>query len=472
MRNILTIFILSTIMYYANGQEVFYKNQLIKDFQYAKKYLKKYHPSYNRYSSTLEKDSLINLLTSSLPDTFSFRQAHTAIMTYVAAIGCGHTSVVNKSNSKKSKQFILPFEVNLVNKRIYVRRYYHPDSTLRSGDEIISIEGKLMPTILHEMSAIITHDGHNQTYISNRIEKYFNYYWAMLNGPQESFTMITQRNSDTIYHTQILAMDDTLTTKNARKYVQDPASLIYNGGGMSLHRLNDLSSSAMLTIKSFNDGSQRKIRKQIFKYLKEQKIQHLIVDLRGNGGGNMFKGYKFISYFNDNLITGLNFGRKPGFILFDPAIDFDGWTRLSMLSFMLNPLQYPSKHGWMHLFPFVAKRNKYAGRVYVLTDGGTFSMASVVASKLKERCQATIIGEETGGGAAGSAGMATAKITLPNTKISITFNAYWTPSLIGKPDEGRGVTPHIEVQPTLEDILSNKDVSLEKVKSIIQSYNN
>lgn len=470
MRIIFVLFIFLCQLTYANGQDVLYKNQLVEDIQYAKKYMKKYHPSFNRYSNDTEKDSVLSQLVTALPDTISFQKARIAIMTYVAQIGCGHTSVLNKTNSKKIVQpLILPFEVYHIDQRIYVRKYYHADNALNIGDEILSINGKEMVQILNEMSEIIMHDGFNKTHISYKIEKYFNYYFAMLNSQSKSFTIMIQRNGQTPTPRSILAMSDSLTTKSSQRYIAGTTSAIFDAGGMSLHHVHDLSSTALLTIKSFSAGSQRKIRKQVFKYLKDQKIQNLIVDLRGNGGGNMFKGYQLISYFTDNLITGLNFGRKPGFILFDPAIDFKGGTRLTMLSFMLNPLQYPSKHGWMHLFPFIKKRNKFDGKVYVLTDGGTFSMASVVAAKLKERCHATIVGEETGGGAAGSAGMANAMITLPNTKIPISFNVYWTPSFIGKSDEGRGVMPQIEIQATIDDILSKKDVVLEKVKFIIQS---
>jgi hypothetical protein len=84
-------------------------------------------------------------------------------------------------------------------------------------------------------------------------------------------------------------------------------------------------------------------------------------------------------------------------------------------------------------------------------------------SFLQHKAGATVVGIETGGGAAGNCGGAYPKLILPHTRFKIRFPLYHLRYDIGKPDVGRGVIPDIPVSYGLKDLLSGKNKEMEAV---------
>lgn len=65
--------------------------------------------------------------------------------------------------------------------------------------------------------------------------------------------------------------------------------------------------------------------------------------------------------------------------------------------------------------------NKFNGKIVVITDGGTFSAASILASHLKTLAGAKIAGMPAGGSFyCGNAG--TLKVVLPNSRFQLAVN--------------------------------------------------
>lgn len=64
-------------------------------------------------------------------------------------------------------------------------------------------------------------------------------------------------------------------------------------------------------------------------------------------------------------------------------------------------------------------KNHFKGKIYVLINRASGSMASVVATFLKANERAIFIGEESGGTMEGNTSDAYAKLQLPNTKIRV-----------------------------------------------------
>ena len=107
--------------------------------------------------------------------------------------------------------------------------------------------------------------------------------------------------------------------------------------------------------------------------------------------------------------------------------------------------------------------NHFNGNIFVLTDGGTFSAASYVATILKQHANATTIGEDTGGGEAGSNGMLQMKYTLPESGIRFIFQYYHFKHDIKTNNKTNGLAADYEI-PATEN---KEDISLEVVKNII-----
>ncbi len=92
------------------------------------------------------------------------------------------------------------------------------------------------------------------------------------------------------------------------------------------------------------------------------------------------------------------------------------------------------------------KRNSFSGKVYVLINGGSFSVTSEFASVAHYLKRAVFIGEETGGGYYGNNSGTFVIVTLPNSRmnVGIPMLAYYT-AVKNYPYPDRGIIPDHEV---------------------------
>ena len=113
-------------------------------------------------------------------------------------------------------------------------------------------------------------------------------------------------------------------------------------------------------------------------------------------------------------------------------------------------------------------RLSYKGKIYVLTGGATFSATSMLLASLKGLPNVTIVGEETGGGNYGNNGVFIPDLVLPNSRLRIRLPLYRIINNHSFPNNGRGVTPDIEVRANAESIRRSRDVKMEKAEALIR----
>jgi hypothetical protein len=141
-----------------------------------------------------------------------------------------------------------------------------------------------------------------------------------------------------------------------------------------------------------SDPEKKKVD-AIFREIKDRKSRDLIIDLRGNGGGNSEMGNYIISY--------LYAGKFCAFSKMRVKLSRD---LLSSPDWKEAPEEYrsPDLEGMViTAFETEAPASKpdafFSGRVYLLVDGGTFSSASDFATMFRDYRVGTILGSETGG---------------------------------------------------------------------------
>jgi C-terminal processing protease CtpA/Prc len=113
-------------------------------------------------------------------------------------------------------------------------------------------------------------------------------------------------------------------------------------------------------------------------------------------------------------------------------------------------------------------RTPFLGPVYVLVDGAAFSAGAQAATWLFDTRRALVIGEEAGGDYAGPDGGATMPIVLPHAQVhvripmirSLQTGQPWVP--------GRGVRPHVEVRPTIADLLAGRDTAMARALDLVR----
>ncbi len=163
------------------------------------------------------------------------------------------------------------------------------------------------------------------------------------------------------------------------------------------------------------------------------KINNIILDLRGNEGGDPNCGNNLLSY----LIP------KP-FIYFNPR---QSWGYKS-----LNQLTNPAT-------------NNFNGNLLILIDGGCFSTTPHVASLLKYYKVGKFIGQETGGGYSCNSNPGWS--TLKNTHIQVGVSESIYSTMVTGQEIGKGIVPDYLVSWTVEDYLNGRDPVMSMALNII-----
>jgi hypothetical protein len=449
----------------------FTPTQMRADLETMNRYLRKWHPSYYTYTPDTEMNAFYEMLSDSCYDTLTLNQFRTRLRQAVNKVGCGHMNVSNPDTYDPAVlPELIPLDVWITGEQLYVRKYRGEGGFLNPGDEILSINGVSAAEILERTEELVFTDGYNTTHKIYGVEQVFPIYYYYVFGPTAGFQIERKSTTGETAKVEFAPVPQTNKPELNPGNPVDSTRILIQGNGLALYSMDSVMNAALIDIDKFLGKKHRQSYRQMFRYLRLNDIDHLVVDLRNNGGGGVFKGNNFLAYMLKPWIRGLNISRQPNLTMFNPKFKNNFMSRITPLLFMLNPLEYPGKGGWHHFFPFFRKgRNHFNGRIYVLANGGTFSMASYTTNHLKHKRGAFVIGEETGGGEAGSRGMVSGDIILPNTGLKISLNVFQVRHNLKIEDSGHGVMPDYPVTYSIEDRLQQKDLEMELVRKLIQN---
>lgn len=160
----------------------------------------------------------------------------------------------------------------------------------------------------------------------------------------------------------------------------------------------------------------------------------LILDLRGNGGGN------------DSLAEAMS-GRL-----------IEQKTPWAKIQLRMAPFWSPK------ITRSVSPRGtwQYTGPVVMLIDGGIFSSADFFAGGLARSGRVTTVGSPTGGGSGNPVW-----VKLPGG-AQVAISRWIEYFADGTPVEGNGTHPDVEVRPTVADVAAGRDPALQKAIEILK----
>jgi hypothetical protein len=275
-------------------------------------------------------------------------------------------------------------------------------------------------------------DGNNLAYPKWILDHYFAAYYSFVFGQPDQFFLEFKNAKGEIHKKQVIALTkDSIRFFHQSRYA---SRLKEAGQGIKLEEYKD-GATAFLKIKSFDPDLLRSLYQQdykhsidsIFNVLKHSRTANLILDLRDNQGGDFPPGRLLLSYL----------------ILYPSRFLMDGKQ-----SRLIHP-----------------NANHFAGRVFVLINGGSFSSAAIVIAILEREKRGIFIGEETAGNKHIISGDPEEQV-LPATRIRC-FISTVTYRIIAGPDDGHGILPTYPVHPAIGDILMGNDISKARALSLI-----
>jgi len=460
--------------------------QIQKDYSIYQTMLEESHPGLYWYISKDSMDYYFSKGAAELKDSMTEPQFR-KVLTYVTAkINCGHTSV--RSSKKYSKYLdtartkIFPLSIKIWDDTMTVAANLNRrDSILRRGTVVKKINDKPVEEIVDTLFNYISTDGYNRTHkyqtLSNRgsfgslytsvfglSEKYRIEYVDSNGHTKSAIIPVYNPATDTFFRAAIRSIA-TLPQPSKKERRQQQMST------MRQLKIDSVNRTAFMDLSSFGRGYHLKVFfRHSFRALKKNDIDHLIIDVRSNGGGSVTNS-TFLSRFlaDHRFKTGdsLYAIRKKN--TYGHYIQNNFFNRLFISFFTKRRADGYYHFGYFERHYFKPKRHDhFNGKVYVLIGGNSFSATTLFASSIVKQGNVILVGEETGGGAYGNTAWLIPDVTLPETGIRFRLPLFRLVIDKNYPKTGKGVQPEIEVKPTVDAIRRGADYKLDKVMEMIK----
>lgn len=460
--------------------------ELLKDFEVLKGVLLNYHPGLYRFqdSSTVEK--LFTILEQQLNRNLSVSEAYLLFSRFTASLKCGHTfcSFYNQSGSTKDSLFNkkdkVPFTFFLFDKKIFVEKNVSDNEELKQGTEVLEINDVPVTFIVDTLIQYVKGDGNNNRKRLNdlnlsglgKFEAFDIFYPLLFPLINNSYSLkIKQSDKSNI---SIINVNPVSRTERfgliESKYGKQPSTL---DDLWSFKILNN--ETGYLKVGTFVTSrltiDWKKFLNNAFDELAEKNIQNLIIDIRGNEGGDD----------EVNFVIGKKLAKKqiefPAFkelLRYENVSDeFRPYLNTWDKSFYNRSGQLIKLENGFYTWRkdkgnSIIKQNSKAfqGNTYLLVDAANSSATFFLTAGLQQNKIATIVGSETGGNLKGTNGGQLFFLWLPNSKIEIDIPLIGYYPLTEQPD--KGINPDVEIPLNISDILSNKDRVLEMTLELIK----
>ena len=370
-------------------------------------------------------DEKKNLIT----DTTTYPEFIWHCSELVANINCGHSSIpmyFQQESEMLPASLRFPMELFNLKGKLYVSDALINNKRVKAGIEILTINGKTSTEIIEDINKHISSQGK----VGNAAKRHL-YNWqstALIPysfGFPDSYEIVIKNTEEPIalemletYKFQLKTLDSCNETL-CLDFVGDKE----NTALMSINHW-DFYGSKFSVLKEFVDESFEKIN--------NNNCENLIIDVRGNGGGNSWGAAYLLQYLS----------KKP-FTYFKDAPKSDA---------KLKPL-YPLDNG-------------FKGDIYFLTDGRAGSTTGQLLALAKHNKIGTIIGEESNGGIFYTGGQKIFRLT--NTGVFFMVGRVPHITNADSISDKAGVSPHHYSVLTIEDYLRDVDTPLEYTLGLIK----
>lgn len=409
----------------------------------------------NLYLYTAKKtiDSVFDALYTGINRPMSATEFYFHISALQPYVKDGHNYLLpSQALQKQYAEQALYFPLNFIEYggKIYITQNFSENSNLQTGDEILTINGQKAMDIFNQLVAHQVRDGDDLLYPKYISQTYFRSYYGFLFGFPPVYKLELMKAGAKKTEVSINALP-LAQIKQKRKSLPNPRYDRTNFDSAISWQMNKEQPYALLQIRTWSNDILRSDYRERFKTsidafveaLKAGNPQNLIIDLRGNQGGDGGNGIYLLRYLLDTPFT-----------YFYSVKAYNNNMQLRDAAPALTKTNYPMDY-------------VFKGRLYVLTDGGSFSNSAIFASLIQFYKRGKIVGGETGGNGvvlSGGAGY----FEAPNTAVNLLKVTNQMITGNGQINREGSVKPDIAIQPGLQEILNNDDVVLKKLVDMIE----
>jgi len=485
-------------------------NDLHEDVDMAYSQLQRLHPKLYQYTPKEELDSKFQDLKKAIDRPMRSKEFYERLAMVIKEVRQGHlmlrpptqrfTKTQLKVLNKRKFEFNeLDFEI--LEDKLWINNTRGKDSTI-VGDEVLALDFESSKKLVGKYKRLFSSDGFNTTYYDRYTARNFSSFYYLEKGLKDSLTLLLKKRDSVYFRTlkwivkgegrkkdssamgksDKIPKIDKMALKQKKKakrkagrkrgYVPSRGYYLRN-----FDFIGKDSTVSYLKIRGFGRGNFKKFYKETFAQIDSVGSQNLIIDLRDNGGGSLeeienlyrylaLEPFKFIN--NAETLTGIP-ATKSAFS--QKGIGFlNGAVRLlASPGMLLYDLFHTKKVNGNLSYKFsssktkLPKKNNFKGKIYVLTNGYSFSASSTLAVHLQATKRAIFVGEETGGSYNGTVAGQSKYLILPNSKVRMKFGMMQIETPYKTEPNGYGIKPDVQIIPIQRDRLQKRDPELEWV---------
>jgi hypothetical protein len=401
---------------------------LQEDYMQMRSLIEENHPALYDYTSKEVLDSLFDYYYAQITDSTEYNEFYQYISAVMARIGCGHTKLFIPEAYWKSKpDHFFPLQILINKNEVLVQGYYGEDHSIPLGSRLVAINGRTIEDIIEEMLPLESSDGFIHSFKIHSIESRFPEKYALMHGFPDTFEISYYAPGEEIKQKK----------NSSPASFQQFMAVLRGPKELSMQRIED-HDAALITINTFGYYSEvpmfRAFIDSCFQVIKDNNIENLIIDLRGNDGGDPYCASYLFSYLEKQAV--------PYFI--ESYHHYDTLAK-----------------------PIVMAENHFTGNAYALIDGGGFSTNGHFCGLLKYHQLLTFVGTDLG-----STYTCTGNVmypTLDHTKLFVgTARERRYTAAVKDMDPQTPVKPDYFVEISQEDLVTGIDGQLEYVLELIK----
>lgn len=466
--------------------------QATRDVALLRRALETVHPGLYRYRDKPAIDAAFARLEAAAAAPITELAFHAEIARLLAAIHCDHTKAEMSEaldDFRTRNATHLPLRFQLIEGRMIVVSNDGQTGTPPAGSEILAVNGMPVPAVLLQLAPLVSYDGTTDQAIAAKLaddsdlmgDDFNENYPALFGFPdrwQIEWKPVGGTRATTATLQPIRFAQWSALTGPGAKY----RSEFYNA---ITWRMNG--TTARLGIDTFvnyrNPVQATAFLSGFFAVMQEAGTDHLILDLRKNGGGSEDVSVALGRYLIDRPFTWAKPTRYKAVRYGDLPQYFETWgDREARFNPPLDAFT-KTADGWYDRIPVLSGESvsdsdstfeqqpigdlAFRGRLTILSGPRNGSGATRTIAQLKEKAGAVVIGEDSAGSAEGPTSGSIFLTKLPESGIKVRIPEAWNRTAIASFVPGKGVPVDQLVVPTLADFEAGRDRTIAVAQGLL-----
>ncbi len=403
-----------------------------QDFQQLRRILENEHCCLYEYTAKEEFDRIFDRQFQLIDRPMRYEEFFRIAAPIAAKVGCMHTALWMPGKFfDLGAENLFPLQVELIEDNLVVTGGYRETLQVPVGSVILEVNGLPAGEIFNALRAITSADALNPHFINTQVEKRFPMFYASVFGFPEKYTVTYSLPGR---KTRVTADLHPADIKSVRKVI----FAHFNHPPLTIDFIEDRK-TAVMTVKTFIYYDRvdyfRDFMDRSFLEIKEKGIENLILDLRGNDGGDPFCAVILYSYL---LKESAPYFAEP----------YGKYADLAK--------------------PVPVADNHFTGNLYTLLDGRCGSTNGHFCALLKYHKIGKFVGTPSGSTYKCNAGRNT-EVKLDKTSLILTFGRSTFAAAVEGLDKSQPIMPDFPVKETYRDFLEGKDAYLDAALKLIES---